>query len=67
MVSTMKIKLGIPYFPKVKIQNYLEFNKMIDICDKPYERDVKYVDANTEKVQLNGWPPPVGIIEEINF
>jgi hypothetical protein len=28
MVSTMNIKLGIPYFPKVKIQNYLEFNQI---------------------------------------
>jgi len=67
MVSTMNIKLGIPYFPKVKQLNYLEFNQMIDICDKPYEHDVKYVDVNTEKVQLNGWPPPAGLMEENNF
>jgi hypothetical protein len=55
----MNIKLGIPYFPEVKLLNSLELNQMIDIWDKPYEHDVKYVDANTEKVQLNGWPPPV--------
>jgi hypothetical protein len=60
MVSTMKIKLDSPYFPEIKQLNYLEFNQMIDICDKPNEHDVKYVNANTEKVQLSGWPPPVG-------
>jgi hypothetical protein len=67
MVSTMNIKLGIPYFPKVEQLKYLSFNLMIDIFDKPYEHDMKYIHANIQKVQLNGWPPPVGLMEQNNF
>jgi hypothetical protein len=67
MVSTMKINLDSPYFPEIKQLNYLSFNLMIDIFDKPYEHDMKYIHANIQKVQLNGWPPPAGLIEENNF
>jgi hypothetical protein len=58
IISTTKIKINNLNLPEIEHLNYHNPNHVIGNLDKPYENDLEYVHTKSEKIRLNGWPPP---------